>query len=229
MKHALTFIALLCAVACANAQQSAAADSASLSGASAVSQGPGTSNVTQTFNTVVPDVQTVRTEGGLTTTMQGTTTQNQNLSGGTTSTINGTTTSNQNVNYSGRVENVASGTQTLHTVADGFTTNNQNVNYSGSQTIRNVPSIAMSGPASGPCTGASGGIGLAWPGAGIGINGASVEPSCVLRENIRVTGMAMQSLGGDNPQEMGEVRVMMMDQLRGLNKLSQTFYPKEKQ
>ena len=118
-------------------------------------------------------------------------------------TVSGSTTENVNVHNS------------------GSTTTKSEVHYSGSQTVKNVPGIAMSGPASGPCTGVSGGLGLAGPGWGVGLNGAKVDPSCVLRENIRVTGMAMQSLdGAAYPKEKEEIRLMMMDQLRGLNELS---------
>lgn len=110
--------------------------------------------------------------------------------------------------------------QSIHQTGDFTQTTNSHV--SGSTTIKNVPGIAMSGPASGPCTGSSGGIGIGGPGFGFGINGAKVEPSCVLRENIRVTGMAMQSLdGAAHPQEKGALLVMMMDQMRGLALMSQ--------
>ena len=75
----------------------------------------------------------------------------------------------------------------------------------------------MSGPASGPCTGASGGIGLAGPGWGVGLNGSAVMDDCRMRENTRVLGMGMQSLdGAANPQEKGEATVMFMDAMRGL-------------
>lgn len=109
--------------------------------------------------------------------------------------------------YSGSVENKVSGG--THDVTE--------VRYSGTQTVKNVPSIAMSGPASGPCTGVSGGIGIAGPGWGFGANGSSVMADCRLRENVRVIGMAMQSLDGQaNPQEKGEATVLFMEALRGL-------------
>ena len=75
----------------------------------------------------------------------------------------------------------------------------------------------MSGPASGPCTGNSGGVGLAGPGWGLGLNGSAVMADCRLRENARVLGMGMQSLdGAANPQEKGELTVLFMDAMRGL-------------
>jgi hypothetical protein len=126
-------------------------------------------------------------------------------SGPSSQTVNATTNVNGNSTYTGS------------TTAKEDTS----VHYSGTQTVKNVPGIAMSGPASGPCTGSSGGLGVAGPGFGVGLNGAKVEPSCVLRENIRVTGMAMQSLdGATNPQEKGALLVMMMDQMRGLAAMS---------
>ena len=175
-------------------QNASRSDSASQSGASSGSLSGAVGN------TVVVD-------------QRGPTSQTLNSTGTSTSnnrtTVDGTTTSNDNVRYSGTVENRASG---------GYTnTDNQNINYSGTTTVKNVPGIAMSGPASGPCTGASGGLGLAGPGWGLGLNGSAVMADCRLRENTRVIGMAMQSIdGGANPQERGEAMVMFMDALRGL-------------
>lgn len=135
-------------------------------------------------------------------------------SGPTSQTVNATS----NSTYHGTIENVQSGTST----------SNVNYHHSGSQTVKNVPGIAMSGPASGPCTGVSGGLGLAGPGWGVGLNGASVEPSCVVRENVRVIGMAMQSLdGAAHPQEKGELMILMMDAVRGLGAMNQAIISKE--
>ena len=107
--------------------------------------------------------------------------------------------------------------QTLSGTYNSTSKDDTHVNYSGTTTVKNVPGIAMSGPASGPCTGASGGVGLAGPGWGLGLNGAKVEPTCVVRENVRVIGMAMQSIDNNvNPQQKGEAMVMFMDSLRGL-------------
>jgi hypothetical protein len=45
---------------------------------------------------------------------------------------------------------------------------------------------------------------------------------CRLRENLRVIGMAMQSLDGvANPQEKGEITVMFMDDVRALHQYNQ--------
>lgn len=134
-------------------------------------------------------------------------------SGPSTQTVNANSNSTANVNekYDGTIRNIHSGT----------TTTNTNIHYD-TQKIKNVPGIAMSGPASGPCTGASGGLGLAGPGWGLGLNGAKVEPTCVVRENVRVIGMAMQSLdGAAYPQEKGELMLLMMDAVRGLGAMNQ--------
>jgi hypothetical protein len=120
---------------------------------------------------------------------------------------------------------VVSGGVTNRNINEGTST--QNVHYSGSQTVKNVPGIAMSGPASGPCTGASGGIGLAGPGWGVGLNGSAVMDDCRMRENTRVLGMGMQSLdGAANPQEKGEATVMFMDAMRGLAAYNRTLIDK---
>ncbi len=126
----------------------------------------------------------------------------------------GTTNTNRNINE---------GTSTQRIEQSGVTT--QNVNYSGTQTLKNVPSIQMSGPASGPCTGVSGGIGISGPGWGFGANGSAVMDDCRLRENTRVLGMAMQSIdGGANPQERGELTVLFMDAARNLAAYNNTIY-----
>lgn len=173
-------------------------DSASQSGALSGSQSGAMGN-SMTVNQNVPSEQRI----------------NNNVSGSTSSTSNNTNSStvngnsNSNEKYDG----------TLRTISSGGTNNitTENVHYSGTQTIKNVPGIAMSGPASGPCTGNSGGLGLAGPGWGVGLNGSAVMDDCRMRENTRVLGMGMQSLdGGANPQEKGEATVMFMDAMRGL-------------
>lgn len=147
---------------------------------------------------------------------------NSNVSGQTRAEtiLNGGTTNTENIKYSGVVENRSTGGTT--------NTLNENVHYSGTQTIKNVPGIAMSGPASGPCTGVSGGLSAAGPGFGVGINGSAVMVDCRLRENTRVLGMAMQSIdGGANPQERGEVTVLFMDAVRGLAAYNQQLLGEE--
>lgn len=191
MKKTLIALAVLAASCVVNAQDLTAqsqAQSASQAGASSGSMAAG--NVI-TLNQNTPAQMSTTSSNRA----------EQILSGGTTNT--------DNVRYSGVVENRASG---------GYSnTETLNQNISGTQTLKNVPSIAMSGPASGPCTGVSGGISAAGPGFGVGINGSAVMVDCRLRENARVLGMAMQSFDGvANPQEKGEVTVMFMDSLRAL-------------
>jgi hypothetical protein len=117
------------------------------------------------------------------------------VSGGTTSTLAGGTNSTDNIKYSGTIDNKASGGYNNTSTS----LSQDNVNYSGTQTIKNVPGIAMSGPASGPCTGNSGGVGIAGPGFGVGLNGAKVDDGCTVRENTRVLGQLYQSLDAANP------------------------------
>lgn len=122
-----------------------------------------------------------------------------------------------------RLEGGTNSTSTNRNINEGVST--QNVNYSGTQTLKNVPSIQMSGPASGPCTGVSGGVGISGPGWGFGVNGSAVMDDCRLRENTRVLGMGMQSLdGAANPQEKGEATVMFMDAMRNLAAYNNTIY-----
>jgi hypothetical protein len=136
-----------------------------------------------------------------------------------TNTSTSSNTNNDTVNATTNATVKSTSANTNHDIIENKVSGGtrSEVVYSGSQTIKNVPGIAMSGPASGPCTGASGGIGLAGPGFGFGLNAAKVEPSCVVRENTRVLGMAMQSLDGAvYPQQKGELMVLMMDAARGL-------------
>jgi hypothetical protein len=227
MKKTITAIAVLLAVAgTAYAQQDLSAQSSAQSGSQAGAQSgsvaagnvvvfnPGTAGATATGAGGIPTTRVINERSGTDRTesvLSGTTTSNQNLSATTRAEqiLSGSTTSNENVRYSGQIDN--------HTSGGTYDISTQNVNYSGTQTIKNVPGIAMSGPASGPCTGVSGGISAAGPGFGIGLNGSSVMADCRLRENTRVIGMAMQSLdGAANPQEKGEITVMFMDAVRNL-------------
>lgn len=53
-------------------------------------------------------------------------------------------------------------------------------------TVKNTPGFAMSGPASGPCNGASGGLTLVGPGFGGGVNASVESANCNGRETSRV-------------------------------------------
>lgn len=79
--------------------------------------------------------------------------------------------------------------------------------HSGGYSIRSAPPVTVTGPASGPCTGVSGGFGASWMGGGLGINGASVDRNCSLRENARIMAMIIPTLSGD---DQAELRKMLM-------------------
>lgn len=85
---------------------------------------------------------------------------------------------------------------------------------SGQYTVKSAPGIAMSGPASGPCTGRSGGLGASWLGGGVGLNYAEVDRGCMLRENARMFAMILPVLDGD---DKNETRAMLMDTLRTMH------------
>ncbi len=99
------------------------------------------------------------------------------------------------------INNQVPADQTIHNIQSGSVTSTQNINsvqsgsvdqnihYSGSQTVRNVPGVIVSGPASGPCNGFSGGIGVAGPGFGVGVNTSTVDKGCTRRETIRVAAL----------------------------------------
>jgi hypothetical protein len=65
----------------------------------------------------------------------------------------------------------------------------QNVRYSGTQTVKNVPGVVISGPASGPCNGFSAGMGASIPGFGIGANMSKVDEGCEERETARIAAL----------------------------------------
>lgn len=57
------------------------------------------------------------------------------------------------------------------------------------QRIANTPSIALGGPASGPCNGFSAGIGVTVPGFGIAGNMSKVDEGCEERETARIAAL----------------------------------------
>lgn len=63
------------------------------------------------------------------------------------------------------------------------------VHYSGEYKVKNVAPVSIGGPASGPCNGFSGGIGMSAPGWAIGANASTVDYGCEQREAARVAGM----------------------------------------
>lgn len=82
--------------------------------------------------------------------------------------------------------------------------------HSGGYSVRSAPPVTVTGPASGPCTGVSGGFGASWMGGGLGINGASVDRNCSLRENARIMAMIIPTLTGEDQVEL---RKMLMSTL----------------
>ncbi len=239
MKKTLVAIAILAAMTGASAQtnidstsgsnSAAGANSGSSSAVVGGSATGGQANVTATGNQATAGSQSGSQSGAVsdsrsgalgnvvTIDQRGPVEQTINSNGTVTSNVNGHTTEDVNIKNSGVVENRTSGGTTNFS--------SENIHYSGSQTVKNVPSIAMSGPASGPCTGVSGGLGISGPGWGFGANGSTVMDDCRLRENTRVLGMGMQSLdGAANPQEKGEATVMFMDAMRALASYNATIY-----
>jgi hypothetical protein len=71
----------------------------------------------------------------------------------------------------------------------GHFVNDNNVHYSGTQKIKNTPDVSVGGPASGPCNGFSGGIGVSVPGFAVGANTSTVDPGCTARETARIAAM----------------------------------------
>jgi hypothetical protein len=220
MKRLTLTIALLAAFA-ANAQDSTSSGQASANSTASptvnTSSGNSSSNVNASgaatanpnnsaqqmiqLNTYGPDHQSVDSNS---TSSSTSTSNNTNTVNGTQRVINEGGVTNRNINEGESVQRVI---------------------YSGSQTVKSAPAIQMSGPASGPCTGASGGVGISGPGWGVGLNGSAVMDDCRMRENTRVLGMAMQSLDGQaNPQEKGEVTVIFMDAVRNLGAYNNTIY-----
>lgn len=71
----------------------------------------------------------------------------------------------------------------------GHIVTDNNVNYSGTTKIKNTPDVNIGGPASGPCNGLSGGIGVGIPGLAVGGNLSTVDKGCEAREAARIAAM----------------------------------------
>jgi hypothetical protein len=212
MKKSLVVLALVAAVSSAYAQDTnvnSGSTSGSNSGATSGSSSniqSGSATSTAIGNQAASGSQSSSQSGAQSGSQSGALGNVVNIDqrGPTSTTSTNTNTSTANVSSSSRnTDNVNySGTVTNRVEGGTYSTVNENVHYSGTQTIKNVPGIAMSGPASGPCTGASGGLGLAGPGFGVGLNGAKVDDGCTVRENTRILGQLYQSLASDNPAKM---------------------------
>jgi hypothetical protein len=71
----------------------------------------------------------------------------------------------------------------------GHIVTENSVAYSGAYKVKNTPDVSVGGPASGPCNGFSGGIGVSMAGIGIGANTSTVDEACSARETARVAAM----------------------------------------
>jgi len=87
-----------------------------------------------------------------------------------------------------------------------------NIVQSGS--VRTAPDVIVPAAASGPCTGNSGGGGVSGLGWGVGFSAAAIDPSCTLREGVRVM-LAMIPFLAE--AERIEARAMAMDMLRAMH------------
>ena len=63
------------------------------------------------------------------------------------------------------------------------------VTYKGSYKLKNTPDVSIGGPASGPCNGFSGNLGVSMAGIGVSANASTVDPGCAARETARVAAM----------------------------------------
>jgi hypothetical protein len=71
----------------------------------------------------------------------------------------------------------------------GHVMTDNTVNYQGSYKIKNTPDVNVGGPASGPCNGFSGGLGVSMAGFSVGANASTVDEGCSARETARVAAM----------------------------------------
>lgn len=76
-------------------------------------------------------------------------------------------------------------------------------------TLRNTPGFAMSGPASGPCNGASGGLTLVGPGIGGGVNASVESANCNGRETSRVASSNAMVASQLGDEQMKKTFLMM--------------------
>ncbi len=134
------------------------------------------------------------TANGGTSTSTNTTTGTSNATGGTASVGAATSGNSQaadvSVNYITPAG--ATGLNGLAPGVDpvsGHVVSDNNVHYSGTTKVKNTPDVNVSGAASGPCNGTSGGLGVGIPGLAVGGNFSSVDKGCEARETARVAAM----------------------------------------
>ena len=96
------------------------------------------------------------------------------------------------VNYNLPATTVPMGKAGLGVGVDGITgaiVTDSTVTYQGSYKLKNTPDVSVGGPASGPCNGFSGGVGVSVAGFAIGANASTVDEGCSARETARVAAM----------------------------------------
>jgi hypothetical protein len=96
------------------------------------------------------------------------------------------------VNYTTPATSVPMGKAGLGVGVDpvtGAIVTDSTVTYQGSYKLKNTPDVSVGGPASGPCNGFSGGIGVSMAGFAIGANTSTVDEGCSARETARIAAM----------------------------------------
>jgi hypothetical protein len=96
------------------------------------------------------------------------------------------------VNYTAPAASVPMGKAGLGVGVDpvtGAIVTDSTVTYQGSYKLKNTPDVSVGGPASGPCNGFSGGIGVSMAGFAIGANTSTVDEGCSARETARIAAM----------------------------------------
>ena len=71
----------------------------------------------------------------------------------------------------------------------GHVVTDNTVTYQGSYKLKNTPDVNVGGPASGPCNGFSGGLGVSMAGISVGANASTVDEGCSARETARIAAM----------------------------------------
>jgi hypothetical protein len=71
----------------------------------------------------------------------------------------------------------------------GHVVTDNSVTYQGSYKLKNTPDVNVGGPASGPCNGFSGGLGVSMAGISVGANASTVDEGCSARETARIAAM----------------------------------------
>lgn len=85
------------------------------------------------------------------------------------------------------------------------TNNPGQIDYSGGYSIKSAPGVVLGGPASGPCNGASGGMGLSVMGGGGAFNFSKVDEGCEERETARMLHMIGKTNDADALLKSGDV------------------------